>query len=266
MNKLVILAKNSKTYFIHRLMEEADDGQVQLLNPWEIARIDSTSDPVLVRTTSIHGSDDDLNFIKNNSLNTIPSLHALKTLRTKPLQFDYFNNMSLPFVPWISLQNASEEVIHEFSKLHPGPLLIKPHRGQGGWGVRVFENADNLIEWMNSTTDHEYLLQPYLGDHKELRIFFMGSEYICLERIKKGVAANFKQEGEAKVVDAPLELKEIVEKMARDLDLVYSAADFLISKNGPYLLEMNLVPGIEQLEAVTGRNIAKNLIKIFTQP
>lgn len=266
MNKLVILAKNPNTYFIRRLIEEGGPSHVELINPWETPSQILNNGSILVRTTAIHASDVDLQFLEQQSASIIPSLSALRTFRTKPSQFHYFAKNNLPFVPWISLQHFKQESLESFCSLHPGPLLIKPHRGQGGWGVRVFENKMKLLEWMNSTTDHEYLLQPYLGQHQELRLFFKQDDFICLERLKNGVTANFKQDGEARLSLVPSELKNIVDKIRREFGLLYGACDFLINKEGAYLLEMNLVPGIEQLETVTGRNIAQELWKVFIQP
>lgn len=263
MNKLVILAKNPNTYFIRRLMEERGSSKIELVNPWESSAVISQQTSVLVRTTAIHGSDKDLRFLEQQNAAIIPSLRALKTFRTKPSQFDYFANNDLPFVPWMSLVAFEKEDLEAFCKSHAGPLLIKPHRGQGGWGVQVFENKTKLLEWMSSTTDHEYLLQPYLGEHQELRLFFKQDDFICLERLKNGVTANFKQDGEARLSSVPQELREIVDKIRKEFRLVYGACDFLINAQGAYLLEMNLVPGIEQLEAVTGRNIAQELWEVF---
>lgn len=265
MNKLVILAKNPNTYFIRRLIEEGGPSQIELVNPWESSSQFSHQGSILVRTTAIHGSDKDLHFLQKQSCPIIPSLAALKAFRTKPAQFHYFATAGLPFVPWMSLEKFEQEELETFCKIYPGPLLIKPHRGQGGWGVQVFENKTKLLEWMNSTTDHEYLLQPYLGEHQELRLFFKQDDFICLERLKKGVTANFKQDGEARVSSVPQELKDIVDKMRKEFGLIYGACDFLINPQGAYLLEMNLVPGIEQLEAVTGRNMARELWEVFIQ-
>lgn len=265
MNKLVILAKNPNTYFIRRLIEEAGPLPIELVNPWESSSQISSASSILVRTTAIHGSDKDLRFLEQQRNLIIPSLTALRTFRTKPSQFQYFANTGLPLVPWMSLDTFEQEELETFCKTYPGPLLIKPHRGQGGWGVQVFENKIKLSEWMNSTTDHEYLLQPYLGEHQELRLFFKQDDFICLERLKNGVTANFKQDGEARLSPVPQELRSIVDKMRKEFGLVYGACDFLINDQGAYLLEMNLVPGIEQLEAVTGRNMARELREVFIQ-
>ncbi|HLW56804.1 MAG TPA: hypothetical protein VKY27_05430 [Bacteriovoracaceae bacterium] len=270
MNKLQILAKNSHTFFIDRVKEEAEllGVEVGIINPW-LERIYQTNDQevFLVRTTAIHGTDDDLNFIEEFNLKTLPSLKALRVLRTKPHQFAYFESLDIAHLPWLNLLTSSEEEILAFAQ-DKKKLLIKPQRGQGGWGVRVFLGVEELLAWWRVSSDREYLLQPYIEEHEEVRVFFMGKTFLALKRLKKGVAANFRQEGEAIAISVPLELEKIVEKIRQDLDLPYGAADFLLyaPKGTPYLLEMNLVPGIEQLEGVTGRNIAQELLSIFLKP
>ena len=37
--------------------------------------------------------------------------------------------------------------------------------------------------------------------------------------------------------------------------------DLLQSKNGPLIVEVNSSPGLEGIEAATGKNIAKNIIR-----
>ena len=126
--------------------------------------------------------------------------------------------------------------------------------------MRVFADVQELLAWHQVSEDREYLLQPYLEDHQEIRIFFMGESFVALKRLKQGVAANFRQDGQAQMIMVPSELAQIVEVINRDLGLIYGACDFLICQGRPYLLEMNLVPGIEQLEEVSGRNIAGELL------
>lgn len=267
MNKLQIFAKNPHTFFIDRIKEEASllGVEVGITNPWlEKAYQKNSSEVFLVRSTSIHGTDDDLSYIEKFDLKTLPPLKALKILRTKPQQFAYFSAQNIGHLPWRNLLTVAEEEIRDFAK-NKKKLLIKPQRGQAGWGVRVFSGVEELLEWWHSSSDREYLLQPYIEEHEEVRVFFMENTYLALKRVKKGVAANFRQDGQAIQIPVPPQLQEIVEKIRQDLKLTYGAADFLLSspKGTPYLLEMNLVPGIEQLEGVTGRNIAKELLSIF---
>lgn len=266
MNKLQIIAKNSHTFFIDRIRNEAilKNIVVDIINPWEESSAPSQV-PTLVRSTAIHGSSQDLECIEKWGLETIPSLHALKTLRTKPLQFTYFHSKNIPYLPWLNLLSASKTEIQAFCH-DKKKLLIKPHRGQGGWGVRVFSDEQELLVWWEEATDREYLLQPYLEDYEEIRVFFMRNSNFALKRTKKGVAANFRQAGEAQQIPLPSALQQIVELISEDLALLYGAADFLVKEGRPYLLEMNLVPGIEQLEEVLGLNVAQELLSIFLKP
>lgn len=260
MNKLIIIAKNPHTYFIKRLQEQLPSTEIPLLNPWEQEYFSTQDNQViLVRTTSIHNSTKDLDFISTHKLKSIPSLHALNTLRTKPLQFKYFKQLGIPHLSWLDLEQTTAKDIVKFSQ-DKKRLLIKPKRGQGGWGIEVFEEVSELLSWWEKAQDREYMLQHYLEEHEEFRLFFIKEDYICLKRMKEGVAANFKQEGRAQVVELPAFLHQIIEKIRLDLDLHYGAADFLVSGQKAYLLEMNLVPGIEQLEIVSQKNIAKDLL------
>jgi glutathione synthase/RimK-type ligase-like ATP-grasp enzyme len=141
-------------------------------------------------------------------------------------------------------------------------FLIKPHRGQGGWGIRTFA-ADELMAWYQGSEDLEYILQPYMQGYNELRYFFIGDEWsFTLERLKsdESVGANFRLQGKAMSVPAREELSAIIRQVRSEFALHYGAMDILIIDGECKVLEINAVPGIEQLEEVSAVNVIKVLL------
>ena len=143
-------------------------------------------------------------------------------------------------------------------------ILVKPNRGQGGWGVEVL-NAQSLTQWWKKG-DHDYVAQPYRDDLREGRLFFIGPDFrrtLERERGPGSVAANFKQEGLARPLTLTESYRDHLESLIHHSDALYGAIDFLFDDSRLYTLELNVVPGIEQLEMTTKENIAKVLAAKF---
>ena len=261
MNKLCVVAKNKETYFIKRLIEQVGQ-DVVLFDPWSDFEIPQAAF-YLVRTTGVYRSDLDLMLLKTlpaeKIINNLPSL---KTFRSKNHQYEWFESENLPALPWLNLKGTDLITVEKFFRLYP-EAVVKPLTGQGGWGV------EGLIwgtfkSWKKRLgQDEDYLLQPFIKDAIELRYFFIkGHEPIVLERTSKsGVAANFRKQGEAKLSALPAELESMITELVNKSGLFYGAIDLILKDNQGYILEMNSVPGIEQLEKVSGINIPDRLIK-----
>ena len=258
MNKLCIIAKNKKTYFINRLIEEVGNN-IAVFDPW--SDIDfPQAEKYIVRTTGVYHSDLDLMLLKALPENKIyNSLESLKRFRSKNHQYAWFESVNLPTLPWISLKESDLVTLEKFSVLYP-EMVVKPHVGQGGWGIEVLKRED-LRRWFKKT-DKDYLLQPFIKDAIELRYFFIkGSEPIILKRTSKsGVAANFQKEGSAEVSQLPEEFQEDIDRLITLSGAHYGAIDLFIDHGRMYFLELNTVPGIEQLEKVSQTNIMKTLL------
>jgi glutathione synthase/RimK-type ligase-like ATP-grasp enzyme len=260
MNRLCIVAKNSKTHFIRRLTDEVG-GEVALFNPWEEKHLPDAHSYIL-RATGIYGSSTDLSLLSTHD-NVINSVKSHNIFREKQTQYSFFENHQHPCLPWINLQGLTEAQALHFLKTYKR-VLVKPNRGQGGWGVEVL-GENSFSSWW-AVGDHDYVMQPYRDDLREGRLFFIGEEKSwCLERLKsKGaVAANFKQEGEARLLTLSAAHQGALNRLIQNSGAFYGAIDFLYDDSKLYTLELNVVPGIEQLEMITGENIAGQLAAKF---
>ncbi len=265
MNKLTVLAKNKETYFIKRLTEEVGKYTFDILDPWTGPDLIPGNKMLLVRTTGVYGDDKDLQFLKglDNSYKLCNSLEALGMFRSKKSQYELFGRIGIPQVPWINLLDTDLSLIISFIQNFPVPrYLIKPHRGQGGWGIKAM-SASKIAEWYQNSSDHEYILQPCIDGAREYRAFFIGENSWTLERLKATgrVAANFQLEGEARRVDSDSRFEKIIRRIRTANNVHYAALDILEIENEIFVLELNVVPGIQQLEKVTGENIIRKLLE-----
>ncbi len=268
MNKLVVVAKNSETHFIKRLTEEVGES-VLIFNPWaDLVLPDSQK--YLVRTTGVYGSDLDLLILKtltpDKIINPFPSLQLF---RSKLTQYYWFEDHQFPVPAWISLKGVDVLTVEKFFRLYP-TAVVKPSIGQGGWGVEGL-NWEKFKSWWKKKQgrDEDYILQNFIPDATELRYFFIqGEAPIVLERkSKSGIAANFKKQGQAELSKLPIELQPLVDRLITKSGLYYGAIDLLLDRGNPQILEVNAVPGIEQLESVSGQNVMGRLLsaKFFCQ-
>ena len=251
MNKLCVVTRNQETYFIKRLTEEVRE--LVFWNPWENAGLPD-AETYLVRTSGVYGDDRDLDLLRNSPHTVINPVSSHELLRDKAKQFLFLERKGFHLIPWNTLDGRGDFL--------PEKILIKPIRGQGGWGIRVM-NQEEFLKWEKKTTDRSWLVQPYLENVKELRLFFCGDEEVLLERTGE-IAANFTQGGSARMIPVPSELSELGEEIRMITGLRYGAIDLFETEKGEHLiLEINPVPGIEQLEKVSGLNIVRKVISIL---
>lgn len=253
MNKLLVVAKNPETYFIKRLIKEVGQNGLLLFNPWKDAA-PSGFERVLFRSSGIYHSDLDLEFVRHCGRPVLNPLSSLILFRSKSSQYRFFQERSHPCPPWQFLSDFTGG---------EGWFLVKPDFGQGGWGIEVLTSSQMLAfkAKQQKLGDMSWLVQPYI-EATEYRVFFVGDERFTLKRLpREGKAAsNFAQEGSAEVVSMPAHLSVMIERLIKDSGAYYGAIDLLDPDHGPVVLEVNVVPGIEQLEQLTNLNIVSRLV------
>jgi glutathione synthase/RimK-type ligase-like ATP-grasp enzyme len=266
MNKICILARNFETYFIKRLSEEIGNERLIRFNPWLEARPEQVVNQVLVRSSGVYGSDRDLAWLSGQSdKNIINPLWSLTCFRQKSTQYGFLADHEFCHLPWMSFEQASEEKAQEMSRdTGARKVLVKPDRGQGGWGQKVLLNRE-VATWKKqkiAVNDTSYLFQPYLEGYQEYRVFFIRDQLqiVLKRRSLTGGPANFAQAGEAELALLPDAILPEVKRLIARSQAYYGAIDLLIGTNNYYFLELNVVPGIEQLEAVSGVNIIRQLL------
>lgn len=245
-------------------MEEVGEG-VACFNPWLDLMLPEA--PVyLSRCTGVYGNDLDLMFLKTLPPEKIFNpLSALHRFRSKPSQYTWMEEKGFPCLPWLPLEGMDLIQVERFFRLYPRSV-VKPTIGQGGWGVEEL-NWDRFRSWWKKRKgkDEKYLLQPLISEARELRYFFIKDKFsVVLERkSKSGISANFQKQGSALVAQLPEEFQTTIETLIKESGALYGAIDLFIEDGRLIILELNTVPGIEQLEKVSGINIMRPLCQVF---
>lgn len=261
MNNICVFAKNKSTYFVRRIMEEAPD-RVALFNPWADVNL-PVADTYLVRTTGVYHSDLDLLILSSlpadKIVNTLP---VLKRFRGKCSQYQWMESCDIPVPPWVYLNGLDQVSIEKFFRLYPKGV-VKPNFGQGGWGIEAM-SWERYRSWARKRAqDQDYLLQQFISSAVEYRIFFIRGlcEIVLKRHSPQSLAANFRAGGAAQTASLPSPLRPVVDEVIHKSQAHYGAIDVLEHDGSSFVLEVNAVPGIEQLESISGQNVIKLILQ-----
>lgn len=196
-----------------------------------------------------------------------------QTLWDKTRQSLWMAQESWPALPFFTHRGQLERTdagwraFHDQHKTSEG-WVLKMNRGQRGVGVHFLKTESELLAWLETLWrmgDQDFFVQPRVPQGPEYRITLLGQKvWAVLERSSHEARANYAQGGEARELphqEWPAELRPLIERItARPVADVLSL-DVLLSAQGPVISDINSVPGFQQLESVTGRNFAGDLIR-----
>lgn len=147
------------------------------------------------------------------------------------------------------------------------PLIIKLLEGTQGTGVVLAETrkaAESVINAMKSIKAN-LLVQEYIKEAsgKDIRCFVINGKVVAsIQRTAKAgeFRANIHQGGTADVIKITPEERKLALKASKILGLKVAGVDLIRSNKGPLLLEVNSSPGLEGVESVSGKDIAREMI------
>lgn len=159
--------------------------------------------------------------------------------------------------------------IHDLVKMVGGaPLLIKLLEGTQGIGVVLAETtkaAESAIEAFFGLGTN-ILVQEYIKEAKgaDIRCFVVGGKVVATmqRQAKPGeFRSNIHRGGRAKAIRITKKECLVAIQAAKLMGLNMAGVDLLRSKRGPLVMEVNSSPGLEGIEAITGVDIATEIIK-----
>ena len=118
------------------------------------------------------------------------------------------------------------------------PLIVKPHRGHRGTGIRIVDDRDGLAALPR--TDEPMLIQEYLpGAGEDVKLYVVGEQVFAVR--KPFSAQSFTVPGRPSAVSA--ELREIALRCGEALGLGLYGLDMVESSRGPVVVDVNYFPG-----------------------
>lgn len=150
------------------------------------------------------------------------------------------------------------------------PLVIKLLEGTQGVGVVLAETrqaAESVIEAFLNMKAH-FVVQEYIKEAQgaDIRCFVVGGKVVSAmkRQAKPGeFRSNLHRGGEASLVKITAEERDMAIRAAKIIGLNVAGVDLLRSQRGPLVMEVNSSPGLEGIEAASGKDIAAMIIRFI---
>ncbi|MGA7980566.1 MAG: 30S ribosomal protein S6--L-glutamate ligase [Chromatiaceae bacterium] len=170
-------------------------------------------------------------------------------------------------LPVTGFAHAPDDVEDLIKMVGGAPLVIKLLEGTQGIGVVLAETqkaAESVIEAFMGLRAN-ILAQEYIQEAggADIRCFVIGDKVVAAMRrqAKEGeFRSNLHRGGMPALVRITPEERSTAVRAARIIGLNVAGVDMLRSNHGPVVMEVNSSPGLEGIEATTGKDIAGMMI------
>lgn len=171
-------------------------------------------------------------------------------------------------LPKTVFSNYSRNVGAIIDKAGGAPVVIKLLEGTQGLGVVLADNqnsAESILEAFNGL-QARVIVQEFIKEAMgaDIRVFIVDGVVVgAMKRQgKEGeFRSNLHRGGSADIIQLSDEEENAALKAAKAMGLGVAGVDLLQSARGPLILEVNSSPGLEGIEAATGKDIAGRIIK-----
>ncbi|MDP2059197.1 MAG: 30S ribosomal protein S6--L-glutamate ligase [Flavobacteriaceae bacterium] len=282
---IVILSRNSDLYSTKRLVEAGQKRghQVEIIDPLRCDIVIEKKKPeiyykgrhlndiqaVIPRigaSITFYGTAVVRQFEMMHIFTTVES-QALVRSRDKLRSLQVLSRAGLG-LPKTVFTNYSRNVQEIIAQVGGAPVIIKLLEGTQGLGVVLAETdnaAESVIEAFNGL-QARVIVQEFIKEAggADIRAFVVDGHVVgAMKRQgKEGeFRSNLHRGGSASVVELTDEEENVAIKAAKAMGLGVAGVDMLQSSRGPLILEVNSSPGLEGIEAATGKDIAKTIIR-----
>src|SRR3569623_899734 len=170
-------------------------------------------------------------------------------------------------LPMTAVAHAPDDTGEVLDMVGGAPVVIKLVEGTQGIGVVLAETtqaAEGLIETFWNFRAN-ILVQEFVKEAggADLRCFVIGKKVVAAmkRQAKHGdFRSNLHRGGTARLVKLTPEDRATAVRAAKVIGLNVAGVDILRSKRGPLVLEVNSSPGLEGIEAASGKDVAGMII------
>ncbi len=171
-------------------------------------------------------------------------------------------------MPTTGFANSPVDTIEIIEMAGGAPVVIKLLEGTQGRGVVLAETkkaAESVINAFKSLRAN-ILVQEFIreANGKDIRCFVIDGKVVgAIEREAAAgeFRANLHLGGKASEVKITSVERKIAIGSAKAMGLKAAGVDMIRSREGPKVLEINSSPGLEGIEEITGKDIAKLMIQ-----
>ncbi len=173
--------------------------------------------------------------------------------------------LGLPLTAYANDPKQAEEII---KAVNGPPVVIKLLEGTQGIGVVLAEtmsSAKSVIEAFRGANVN-ILVQEFIKEAggTDIRALVVGGKVVAAMK-RTGAADDFRSNlhrgGSAEVIKITPEERSTAVRAAKHMGLNVCGVDMLRSNHGPVIMEVNSSPGLEGIEAATGKDVAGQIIE-----
>jgi len=173
-------------------------------------------------------------------------------------------------LPVTGFANSPDDVQDLIKMVGGAPLVIKLLEGTQGIGVVLAETqkaAESVIEAFMGLKAN-ILVQEYIKEAggADIRCFVIGERVVASmkRQAQEGeFRSNLHRGGSATLIKITPEERAAAVRAARVMGLNVAGVDLLRSNHGPVVMEVNSSPGLEGIEAASGKDIASMIIQFI---
>ncbi|MXV81942.1 RimK family alpha-L-glutamate ligase [Candidatus Poribacteria bacterium] len=225
--------------------------------------------PRLSRTTAQYGEEVLAHFEWVGTL-VVNRAKAIAAARHKFHSLRILAQHGLPIPPSLTVGSATflEDAVAEVGTY---PFILKPFHGTHGTGVMLLDTPTSLTSAVDALCDlhQDYVIQPFIAEAGgvDIRVFVVGGEVVAAMKRSAPPGefrANIHKGASGEAIALTDEYTRLAIVAAAALELEIAGVDLLQTNEGPVVLEVNPSPGFEELESVTGIDIADAIIEFVT--
>jgi ribosomal protein S6--L-glutamate ligase len=173
-------------------------------------------------------------------------------------------------LPVTGFAHSPDDVQDLIKMVGGAPMVIKLLEGTQGIGVVLAETqkaGESVIEAFMGLRAN-ILVQEFIKEAggADIRCFVIGEKVVAsmMRKAKEGeFRSNLHRGGSAELVRITPEERSTAVRAARIMGLNVAGVDILRSHHGPVVMEVNSSPGLEGIEAATGKDIASMMIEFI---
>lgn len=282
---LVILSRDTKLYSTRRLVEAGEQRghNVRVLDHTKCTLVIEKKNPKIIyngeEITNVHAVipriGASVTFYGTAVVRQFEMMHVFSAVESQALVRSRDKLRSLQILsraglglPKTVFTNYSRDVEKTLKEVGNAPVIIKLLEGTQGLGVVLAENkkaAVSVVEAFNGLKAR-VIVQEFIKEAKgaDIRAFVVDGHVVgAMKRQAKDgeFRSNLHRGGTAEVIELTPEEELAAIKAANALKLGIAGVDMLQSERGPLIIEVNSSPGLEGIEAATGKDIAGQIIK-----
>ena len=173
----------------------------------------------------------------------------------------------LPIPPSLTV-GATTSLENAVAEIGNYPFILKPFYGTHGRGVMLLDTPPSLTSAVDALCDlhQDYVIQPFITEANgiDIRVLVVGNEAIAAMKRSAPPGefrANIHKGATGEAITLTDDYIRLAIEATAALELEIAGVDLLETNEGPVVLEVNPSPGFEELESVTGTNIANAIIE-----